>query len=77
MNPKNRNGLKAYIIVSSFFVEAIVMAAIGFAIGYALDYILNTVFVFKIIFIIIGVFAGVHNLIKKVSKLEEDDGKQE
>jgi ATP synthase protein I len=77
MNPKNRNGLKAYIIVSSFFVEAITMAGIGFAIGYALDYFLNTVVVFKIIFIVLGVFAGIHSLIKRVSKLEEDDGKQE
>jgi F0F1-type ATP synthase assembly protein I len=76
MNSNNRNGLKAYIIVSSFFIEAIVMAGVGFAIGYVLDYLLHTVVVFKIIFIILGVFAGIHSLIKKVSKLEEDDGKQ-
>ena len=75
MNEKQKNALRVYSIVSSFLFEIIVTVGISFFIGYALDRLLNTVFVFKIIFIILGVFAGIRNLIKRVSKLEDIDGK--
>ncbi len=75
MNEKQKNALKVYSIVSSFMFEIIITVGVSFFIGYILDVLLHTVFVFKIIFIILGVFAGIRNLIKKVSKLEDTDGK--
>lgn len=75
MNDKQRDALKVYSIVSGFMFEIIVAVGVMTAIGYFLDELLNTVVVFKIIFIIIGVFAGIRNLIVRVSRLEDPDGK--
>lgn len=75
MNEKQKNALRVYSIVSSFMFEIIITVGVSYFIGYVLDEVLNTVFVFKIIFIVLGVFAGIRNLIKRVSKLEDIDGK--
>jgi len=76
MNEKQKNAMKVYAAVSSFGFEIIFTVGISFAIGYFLDYLLHTVFVFKLIFIVIGVFAGIKNLIDRVTKLEDNDGKK-
>jgi len=75
MNQNQKNALRVYSIVSSFMFEIIITVGISFIIGYFLDEWLNTVFVFKLIFIIVGIFAGIRNLIVRVSKLEDKDGK--
>ena len=75
MNEKQKNALRVYSIVSSFMFEIIITVGVSYFIGYVLAEVLNTVFVFKIIFIVLGVFAGIRNLIKRVSKLEDIDGK--
>ena len=67
--------MKVYSAVSSFLFEIVITVGISFFIGYFLDEWLNTVFVFKLIFIVVGVFAGIRNLIKRVAKLEDSDGK--
>jgi len=75
MNEKQKNAFRVYSVVSSFLFEIMVTVGISIAIGYFLDEWLNTVFVFKLIFIIIGIFAGIRNLIVRVSRLEDIDGK--
>jgi F0F1-type ATP synthase assembly protein I len=75
MNKGQKNAMKVYSAVSSFLFEIVITVGISFFIGYFLDEWLNTVFVFKLIFIVVGVFAGIRNLIKRVAKLEDSDGK--
>ena len=75
MKSSSKKAMETYSIVSSFIFEIIVTVGISFAIGYFLDEVLNTLFVFKFIFIVIGVLAGIRNLIVRVTKLEDKNGK--
>ena len=72
---KNKRSVKGIVIASSFALEAIIIVGLFTLAGYFLDRWLHSVFVFTLIFIVIGVFAAVYNIIKKVNKVEEKNGK--
>lgn len=64
-----KKGNKAYVIVSTFVFEVIIIVGLFVMIGYFLDKWLQTV-LFIIIFSILGVFVGIYNLIRKVNKVK-------
>lgn len=73
--PENKRSVKGIVIASSFALEAMIIVGIFTLTGYFLDLWLHSVFVFTLIFILIGVFAAVYNIIKKVNKVEDKNGK--
>jgi len=72
---KNKMNVKGILIATSFAFEAMIIVGVSTLAGYFLDKWLNTVFVFTLLFILVGVFAGIYNLIRKINKVEEKDGK--
>ncbi len=73
---KKNNSLNAVAFVSGFAFTMIVIIGLSVFLGITLDNYLNTNVLFTIVFSVFGIFAGVYNLIRKVSKLEEYNGKK-
>ena len=73
---KKTNTMNAFALVSGFAVTMIVIIGISVFLGVTLDGYLNTNVLFTVIFSVFGIFSGIYNLIRKVSKLEEQDGKK-
>jgi len=72
---QNKMNVKGILIASSFAFEAMIIVGIFTLAGYFLDKWLHTLPVFTLIFILIGVFGGIYNVIKKINKVEEKNGK--
>jgi F0F1-type ATP synthase assembly protein I len=72
---ENKMNVKGLLIATNFAFEAMILVGLFTLAGYFLDKWLGTVFIFTLLFILIGVFAGVYNIIKKINKVEEKDGK--
>ena len=70
---KDNNALKAFALVSGFAFTMIVIIGMDAFLGITLDNYLDTNVLFTIIFTVFGIFAGVFNLIRKVSKLEDEN----
>ena len=67
--------VKGIMIATSFAFEAMLIVGLFTLLGYLLDMWLRTVFIFTLLFILLGVFTGIYNLIKKINKVEEKNGK--
>ena len=72
---KNKMNVKGIMIATSFAFEAMLIVGLFTLLGYLLDMWLRTVFIFTLLFILLGVFTGIYNLIKKINKVEEKNGK--
>jgi len=73
---KKDSAMRAFALVSGFAFTMIVIVGVCVFLGITLDNYLDTDVIFTIIFSVFGIFAGIFNLIRRVSKLEDQDGKK-
>ncbi len=73
---KKNSTVTAFALVSGFAFTMIVIIGLSVFLGIVLDNFLHTKVIFTMVFSVFGIFAGIYNLIRRVTKLEEQNEKE-